>query len=80
LFDKWCGRDARKENDGWLFWRVLAQVATDLLSNDEEEVESRMKIAMSVKEIQLAEMTTGMLDGEQIHILMAEEAQAMGEL
>jgi hypothetical protein len=35
---------------------------------------------MSVKEILLAEMTIGMLDGEQVCIPTAEEAQVMGEL
>jgi hypothetical protein len=35
---------------------------------------------MSVEEILLAEMTTGMLDGEHVHTPTAEEARAMGEL
>jgi hypothetical protein len=62
------------------FWSVLAQVTTDLSPNDEDEVKSRTKKVMSVEEIILAEMTTGMLDGDRVHICTAEEAQARGEL
>jgi hypothetical protein len=70
----------RKMTAGF-FWSVLAQVATDLSPNGKENVESRTKKSMSVKEILLAEMTTaGMLDGERVRIPAAEEAQAMGEL
>jgi hypothetical protein len=35
---------------------------------------------MSVEEILLAEMTTGMLDGDRVRIPTTEEAQARGEL
>jgi hypothetical protein len=69
----------RNMTDGF-FWSILAQVTTDLSPNDEEEVESRTKKAMSVEEILLAEMTTGMLDGDRVHIPTTEKARAMGEL
>jgi hypothetical protein len=80
MFDKRFGRVTRKEYDGCFFWSVLAQVTTDLSPNDEEEVELRTRKAMSVEEILLAEMTTGMLDGDRVRIPTAEEAQARGEL
>jgi hypothetical protein len=64
------------------FWSVLAQVTTNLRvsPSKEEKVESRTKKATSVKEILLAQITTDMLEGEQVCIPTAEEAQAREEL